>query len=252
MADRKNPFLESGFGEYTGIHRMPFALKERAMMHETNRQRVVSSILLDLHIMAIMGLIKKEEPLKLCGAVTQNLGGSQENSTEAAHCAPRQLLIGTETPQALLLKAFPERAWALDVLFAETDILPANFNKCDSRAERIGLNEGFREACLFVIETGHYGGKMEAIEIIPKAEHAFGMYKAKATFAFRESIERLKDKLKPKFLFPKDKVKWTEQLQITQQYADTLAEAPGKDQGIALWKIEGLVKIYKTPLTVQN
>jgi hypothetical protein len=253
MGDRKNPFLEAGFGEYKGIHRMPFALKDRATTHETNRQRVVSSILLELHLMALLGIIPKEKPLTLHRASLQSLSGDQDDATEAAHCAPRQIMVGTEPVQDLLRWSFPERAWALGLLFAETDILPANFNKCDSRAERVGLNAAFREASQFAVETAHRNDrndKLEAIEIVPKIAHAYGIYKARATFAFMESIERLKDKLKPKFLFPKDKAKWTEQLQISEQYADTLKSSPGKELGVSLWKVEGLIKVYKTPSSV--
>lgn len=250
MADRKNPFLELGMGEYKGIHRMPFALKERATTHEINRQRVVGSILLELHIMAIMGIIKRELPLTLRGAVLQSLGGNREDSTEAAHCVPRQVLFGNDTPQDILLRSFPERAWALSLLFAETDILPGNYNKCDSRAERTGLKDAFRKACEFMIETAHNNSRPEAIEIISRADHGYGIYKNIGIFALRESEERIKDKLKPKFLFPKDKAKWTEQLQITRQYLETLEESPGKEKGISLSKIEGLIRIYKMPLNV--
>jgi hypothetical protein len=248
MADRKNPFTEMGYPKYEGIHRMPAALRDRATTHETNRQRVVGSIFLDLHMMAILGIIKKGSPVKLSGAVVQNLEGAAEDVSEAAHCAPRQVIIGSETPQKLLEKVFPDRAWALSVLFAETDILPANFNKCDSRAERHGLSEGFRQGCQYIIDAGHESlGRMEMKEIIVKMERAFGIYKQNGMTAFRVSTERLKDKLKPKFLFPKERAKWTEQLQITEQYAETLREAPGKADGVSMWKIEGSIKIYKMP-----
>lgn len=245
MADRKNPFTEIGFPEYTGIHRMPFALKDRAVMHETNRQRVIASIILDLHFMAVLNIIKAGEPISLGKAVAQNLKGTDQDTTEAAHCAPRQLLVGTQSPQELLQAVIPERAWVLSVLFGETDILPDNFNKCDSRAERRGLDRAFRHACQYAIEAGHQDAQLEINKIIVKAERAYAIYKDGATVAFRESAERLKIKLKPKFLFPKEEAKLTEQLQITEQYAETVRESPGKTQGISLWKIEGLIKIYK-------
>lgn len=245
MADRKNPFIEIGFSKYEGVHRMPSALKDRATTHETNRQRVVSSIFLDLHFMAILGIIGKQLPVRLSGAIVQNLEGAAEDTSQAAHCVPRQLIIGTKSPQELLREVFPDRAWALSVLFAETDIMPANFNICDSRAERHGLNEGFQKGCQYIIEAGHDVEQMEMQEIIVKAERAFGIYKEYGMTAFRQSIERLKDKLKPKFLFPKDKAKWIEQIQITEQYAETLREAPGKAEAMSMWKIEGLIKIYK-------
>ena len=245
MADRKNPFTQIGFGKYEGIHRVPAALKERAVMHENNRQRVVGSLLLDLHLMAVLGIIPKGLPLSLRGASMQNLEGQGEKMTQAAHCAPRQLYIGAETPQWFLRRVFPERAWALDVLFAETDILPANFNICDSRAERYGLNEAFRDACQYTITAGHNEPHLDLNVISVKLEAGFAIYSDRAAHAFRQSVEKLKSHLKPKYLFPKEKDKWTEQLQITEQYAEALKFAGGKDAGISRNKIEGLVREYK-------
>ena len=117
MADRKNPFLEAGFGEYKGIHRMPFALQERAVQHETNRQRVVASILLEIQIMAIVGIIGKTLPLSVRAAGMQNLSGSKDDATEAAHCVPRQLLVAGFPVYDLMRASYPERAWALSLLF---------------------------------------------------------------------------------------------------------------------------------------
>lgn len=245
MAERRNPFTQTGFSKYEGIHRMPSALVERAVMHEINRQRVVGSLLLDMHLMAIMRIIPKGFPVTLRGAISQNLEGSGEHLTQAAHCAPRQVYIGTETVQQLLQKVFPERGWVLDVLFAETDILPVNFNICDSRAERNGLNEAFRQACQHAISSGHNETKIDMNMVVVKAQMAFSVYRNKGAVAYLECINRLKDKLKPKYLFPKESAKWMEQLQITEQYADALQKALGKDQGISRWKAQGLIKIYQ-------
>ena len=245
MAERKNPFTQVGFAKYEGIHRMPFQLKDRAITHEINRQRVVGSILLDLHIMSAVGIIPKGLPISLRGAVMQNLEGSGERMTQAAHCAPRQLYIGAETPQWFLRKTFPERAWAMEILFAETDILPAGFNVCDSRAERYGLNEAFREACQYVISAGHQDSKPDINVIVIKTDNAFSIYRERAAQAYRQSIEKLQSNLRPKYLFPKERAKWTEQLQITEQYAETLRESPGREAGISRRKSEGLLKEYK-------
>lgn len=245
MADRKNPFTQIGFGKYEGIHRMPFALKDRAITHENNRQRVVGSILSDLHIMAVLGMIPKGLPLSLRGAAMQNLEGSNENLTQAAHCAPRQLYIGAEPAQWFLRQTFPERAWALEVLFAETDILPVNFNVCDSRAERYGLNDGFREACQSVIEAGQNDPQEDVNVMSIKLNAGFAMFRHKALNAYRESVEKLKSNLKPKYLLPKNQVKWTEQLMITEQYIETLRYNSGKREGISREKVVGLLKEYK-------
>lgn len=242
MADRTNPFLEIGFSEYTGIHRMPFALKERAVTHEHNRQRVVVSILLDLHLMALAGFIGKSSPMRLRGAIMQNLEGHEGDA--AAHCAPRQLLIGTRSPQAILFKPMPERAFALDVLFGETDVLPVNFNICDSRAERRGLNAAFLNGCRQAIKAGLHGGEMKATAISTAVNAAFDKYKIEAAMAFQSSVTRLKDKLKPTYLFPAIRAKWIEQLQITEQYGEALADSNVAQKKTDLAIIEGLIRVY--------
>lgn len=224
---------------------MSFSLKERAVTHEMNRQRVVGSLLLDMHIMAVLGIIPKGAPLSLRGAIVQNLEGNSEKATQAAHCAPRQLYIGADTPQAHLRSVFPERAWAIDVLFGETDILPSDFNVCDSRAERYGLSDAFREACQYVIDAGHNEPAHDVNAIIVKVENAFSIYRQKTMQSYNRCIERLETHLKPKYLFPKERTKWTEQLQITEQYDETLEKVLGKDQGISRRKCTGLFKEYK-------
>jgi hypothetical protein len=251
MADRKNPFIEIGMPDYTGIHLMPFAMRERAETHERNRQRVVLSILLDIHLMALAGYVKEHDLLGLRGAVSQNLEGRADDATAAAHCVPRQLLIAIRTPQDILLNPLtahlppiPERSFALNVLFAETDILPVNFNIADSRAERMGLNAAFLRACKYTIQAAHIGGQMTAASILTFAANAFAIYKDEARLAFRAASERLRQKLKPTYLFPKEREKWTEQLQITEKYAETLQSSPTTGELLDIQKIEGLIRVY--------
>lgn len=251
MVDRKNPFTQIGFAKYTGIHRMPFALRDRAVTHETNRQRVVGSLLLDLYIMAILGIIPLNSLISLRGANMQSLTGSSANMTQAAHCAPRQLYIGAETPQIILRRVFPERAWAMDILFAETDILPSNFNICDSRAEHYGLSEAFRRACQNVISTARLETKPDISLILISMRNAFAVYQALAAEAYRNSIKKLDDYLRPKYLYPKERAKWTEQRQITEQYAETLRDAPGRELAFSKVKGEGLLKEYKLNQGIQ-
>lgn len=251
MADRKNPFLEIGYAEYTGIHRMPFALKERAVTHEHNRQRVVVSLLLDLHLMSLSGFIPAGAVLGLKGAVSQNLEGHEGDA--AAHCVPRQLIINSRTPQEILAnpspvssgKPMPERARAVDVLFAETDILPVNFNISDSRAERRGLNDAFLNGARQAVQAALHGGQMEAGAISTAVNAAFDKYKADARTAFQSAILRLKDKLKPTYLFPAFRARWTEQLQITEQYLEALANSAIAQREMDLSRIEGLMRVYR-------
>lgn len=252
MSDRDNPFKRAGFPEYAGFHLMPFGWKERAATHEVNRQRVVASLLLDIHIMAVLDIIgkgktvslKKPKKVKAVGAVVQNLEGSENDGTEAAHCAPRQIVINSVPVQNLLKRKFPDRAWAMEVLFGETDILPENYNKADSRAERNGLAQGLGEACEIAIFKGHFGGKMEVDAILSAALYAYSTYQNRAKNAFQQSEDRLKEKLKPAGLKHREKVNLNEQLHIMRQYAETLLTAEGRDKGLAYPKVEGLVKIY--------
>ena len=237
--------------EYAGVHMMPFSLRHRAETHERNRQRVVLSILLDVHLMALTGYIKKGDLITLRGAISQNLEGSAADATAAAHCVPRQLLINIRTPQDILfnplgddLPPMAERAFALDVLFAETDILPVNFNIADSRAERLGLNYAFLKACKYIISAAHYGGEMKAAQILSVVENAFSIYKNEASQAFTAAAERLREKLKPTYLFPKDRAKWTEQLQITEKYSETLRIASPTRDILDTQIIDGLIKVY--------
>lgn len=242
MGHRKNSFDQIGYN--APIPRMPALLKDAATEHETNRQRVVASILLDLHFMALKGIIPKGAPLKVARAVSQNLKGSKTDSTQAAHCAPRQVIIGVESAQELMQRVFPERAWALSILFGETDILPVNFNKCDSLAEGKGLAKTFQSACQHAVETGHIDNKINLNSIITRTENAFAIYNDGAATAFRLSEEHIRRKFKPMLLPPVVK-DLTEQVQIIQQYAEILKELPGKQLGISRRKIEGLIKIYQ-------
>lgn len=242
MADRTNPFLKIGYSEYNETRRIPFDLKEDATKHEHSRQRVVISILLDLHLMALKGFIPQSAAIGLRGAVVQNLEGHQGNA--AAHCVPRQLIISGRTAQDLLAQRMPERSLALAGLFGETDVLPVNFNICDSRAERRGLNNAFLSSCQQVIDAGRLGGQMRGESVATVVRAAFDKYRSDARIAFQSSVQRLKDKLKPTYLFPHLRARWTEQLQITEQYADALTSSDVMQRKTDLTVIGGLIYIY--------
>lgn len=243
MGTRKNSFNEIGYN--AAIARMPTALKEAAIEHETNRQRVVASILLELQFMMLAGFIKNKELLRLSKAASQNTTGNKDDATEAAHCVPRQVRIGTETVQEILFRVFPERAWAVSVMFGETDILPVNFNRCDSLAEKKGLEESFRKACQYAIgfDLGSEDKETDVNLILMRAQTAYAIYKDGAAAAYLECLQFVKDKFKP-ILFPQQLKTLTEQYQILEQYDDTLRYSPGKEKGISMSKIEGLMVIY--------
>jgi hypothetical protein len=242
MADRRNPFTSIGFSEYRGPHFLSFNLKDRAIEHESNRQRVVASILIDLYLMAATGIIEEGQSLSLTGAKSQSLQGQSGNA--AAHCAPRQVIIDGTTAQDVLAEKIPERAFALEALFGETDILPVNFNKADSRSERSGLTEGFRKACQVVVDAGLFKGGTDPGEVLTAVQLAFGLYRADAMAAFVASIGRLNQKLSRKTVTSKDKEQWMQQLAISEHYLDTNARMPGLKRGLSWDKAAGLIKIY--------
>jgi len=243
MGTRKNSFNEIGYD--AAIARMPTALKDAAIEHETNRQRVVTSILLELRIMTIAGFIQNKHLLKLSRAASQNTKGSKDDATEAAHCVPRQVRIGTESMQEILFRVFPERAWAVSVMFGETDILPVNFNRCDSLAEKKGLEETFRNACLYAVGFGFDSDVIETDinTIYMRTRTAYSIYKDGANTAYRECLQFVKEKFKP-FLFEQKVKELTQQYQILEQYNHTLRESPGREKAMSLSTVERLLRLY--------
>mgnify|MGYP007026484815 CR=1 FL=1 len=244
MSKRKNPWTSIGFSTYEGFHMMPFDLRKRGEVHELNRERVVSSILRELYVMATVGMIKKDKLLTVKRAVSQNLRGSQKEMTEAAHCCPRQVIIGDKTPTELLQTEFPERAFVVNAFFAESDILPANFNKVDSRAENSGLSNGFRNACQFVIAEAHQQGKLIPLNISTAVRSAYSIYKVRANDSFRISLERLEHKLRFN-VSKQDEIRWKEQMKITKIYQRTLHISSGASVVLNVEAVQGLIRLYK-------
>lgn len=243
MGTRKNPWTAIGFSKYEGFHLMPFDFRSRAETHELNRQRVVSSILRELYVLATLDIIEEFKLVTVKRAVSQNLRGSKGDMTEAAHCCPRQVMIGDKTPTELLQTVFPERAFVVNAFFAETDILPANYNKADSRAEGNGLSNGFRSACNFIIKDAHLKGKLEYEPLMTAVRTAYSIYKEAAEDAFRISIERLENKLRFN-VTKKDETKWTSQIKILKVYDRTLKSSSGASVVLDITSVNGLIKIY--------
>jgi hypothetical protein len=243
MGKRKNPWTAIGFSKYEGFHGMPFDLRSRGQTHELNRERVVSSILRELYVMATLGIIQQYKIVSVKRAISQNLRGSKSDMTEAAHCCPRQVMIGDKTPTEILQTAFPERAFVLNAFFAESDILPANFNKADTRAEGNGLSNGFRAACNFIIKDAHYKGKLEYEPLMTAVRTAYSIFKEASEDAFRVSIERLESKLRFN-VTKKDEIKWTEQIKILKIYSRTLKRSSGASVVLDITSVNGLIKIY--------
>lgn len=243
MGRRKNPWTAIGFSTYEGFHLMPFELRSRGQTHQLNRERVVASILRELYVMATLGIIEENQIVTVKRAVSQNLRGSKSNMTEAAHCCPRQVSIGDKTPTELLQTAFPERAFVVNAYFAESDILPANFNRADSRAEHNGMSDGFRAACHFIIKDAHHKGRLEYEPLGTAVRAAYSIFKEASHDAFRISCERLEHKLRFN-VTKKDERKWTEQIRILKAYERTLNRSSGASVVLDITSVNGLIKIY--------
>ncbi len=244
MGNRKNPWTSIGFSTYEGFHMMPFDIRKRAETHELNRQRVVASILRELYVMATLEIIGKDKLLTVKRAISQNLRGSRSDMTEAAHCCPRQVMVADKSPTELLQTAFPERAFVVNAFFAESDILPATYNRADSRAESNGMSKGFRDACQFVVADAHYHGKLIPLNISTAVRSGFSLYKQQTKDAFRISRERLEEKMQFN-VTTQDAAKWKEQLEILRVYDRTLHISSGASVVLDIEKVSGVIKIYK-------
>ncbi|HUF05396.1 MAG TPA: hypothetical protein VMM38_14625 [Aridibacter sp.] len=251
MAERSDPWKQIGRPAYTGIHRMPYDLEKRAALHEFHRQRVVTKILTDLYCMVSKGFVKAHEPVSIGGAGEQSLRGSRSSDTQAAHCAPRQIFINARKMQDKLDATFPERGLAIAALFGETDILPSNFNRADSRVEGSGMAEALLEAAKTVVLQGSIGGTFDERAISMAARKAFAIYRQHSVRAFNSALRQLQDKVREldrsrikHSLRTREEKKWREQHEITQIYAKTLDDSPGLDEALEMDVLVGLVRIY--------
>jgi len=251
MSSRKDPWKKIGRPGYEGVHLLPFDLEKRAATHEFNRERVVAKVYSDLYCMVSCGLVDLTKPISCAGAGSQSLGGSRSRDTEAAHCAPRQLFVGTQKLQDILLLKFPSRALAIDALFGETDILPSNFNKADSRAETCGLSDAFRFGAEVVANEAKLTGSLDQMRMAMAVKSAYTMYRERAESAFKDAQHQLRDKVRDiersritHTIRTKEETKWREQLEITRIYSSTLDDSPGLEQAVRPEILTGLARIY--------
>ncbi len=233
-----------------GDEAVPKSVKGRAIWHEGRRQRTIVSILLEIHLMALTELIPKScRTFKVEKAFWQDDEGSADDDTQAAHCVPRQLIINGKHPHDILMRHSRERRDFMQGFFGKTDLLPVNFNKVDSRAERVPLvniAEGFRKACRSAITSGQTDGKLTAQSVGTLVAAAYGHYTANASMTYKTCIQRLKLKLARPSVKPADKDKWKEQLAITQFYAQEVNNPAAFVENVRLAAVNELIKLYKT------
>jgi hypothetical protein len=246
MGDRQQVDWWIDFGDEA----VPKSTKGRAVWHEGRRQRTIISILLEIHLMALTEVIPKScKGFKVEKAYWQDDSGSADDDTQAAHCVPRQLVINGKHPHDILTKYSRERRDFMQGFFGKTDLLPASFNKCDSRAERVPLvniAEGFRKACRAAIASGQIGGQMNAQSVGASVGGAYGHYTSHASMAYTICIQRLKLKLSRPSIKPADKDRWKEQLAITQYYAQEVNNRAAFVENVRLADVDDLLKLYRS------
>jgi hypothetical protein len=246
MGDRQQVDWWIDFGDES----VPKSIKGRAIWHEGRRQRTIVSILLEIHLMALTSVIPKScKSFKVEKAFWQDDEGSGDDDTQAAHCVPRQLVINGKHPHDILMAHSRERRDFMQGFFGKTDLLPANFNKCDSRAERVprvNIAEGFRKACRAAITSGQIGGQLTAQSVGTSVANAYNHYTAHAGQSYTMCIQRLKLKLTRPSIKPADKEKWKEQLAITQFYAQEANNRAAFNENVRLAEVDKLLKLYKS------
>ena len=194
MQGSQNPFKRERFGNLKRENKSGDEdLRYHAEVHETKRQRVITSILLDLYLMAAAKMFAPGTSVKLQRGVAHDPDGGREDKVETAHCAPQQIMLGTRRPQEILRLKFPQRAETVDSFFNEDDILPANFNEADSLAEDHGLREGFRFACQTAIFSAQTDGKMRYETVAVGVETAYALYETPARAAYQNALKELRD-----------------------------------------------------------
>ncbi len=205
MAYRAHPLSPAPLKQ---IHRidvrppLPRGFAEKAREHEGNRDDAVGHVLTHLHVMAVKGIVRREDnPIVTVGAaVMQSVHSSFQN--QAAHRLPGQLLITGRTPGMILLQRGILAAARLNMLFGLTDDLHANFNKVDSQLESHGMADAFEAACRDALFTG-FGRKEADPEIVgeiwedlykdgalPAYEAVLDLFSSNLTEVNRESQEQ--------------------------------------------------------------
>ena len=233
-----------------GDEAVPKSTRGKAIWHEGRRQRTIVSILLEIHLMALTAVIPRStRSFKVEKAFWQDDEGCDEDETQAAHCVPRQLVINGKHPHDILMSYSRERRDFMQGFFGKTDLLPVNFNKVDSRAERVPLvniAEGFRKACRSAITSGQIGGELTARSIGSSVAAAYDHYTASASQTYTICIQRLKLKLARPAIKQSDKDKWKEQLAITQFYAQEVNNRAAFVENVRLAEVDKLLELYKT------
>ena len=192
-----------------------------AITHESERQRTLTQLLLEIYMMTGFAMLDKDDLLSVKGAEVQDerAGGGDQ----AAHYLPRQLIVNTISLQNVSLSYSTALSNHIKALFARTEHLPANYNRADSKAEMQGLNEAFRQACRFVLDSSKpFSSEQNSSHAVENAptfiKSAVNIYQLNAKTAFYKAIKGLEEKLSGDRVFATERERWTMQREILRNY----------------------------------
>ncbi len=219
-----------------------------AATHEIERQRTITQLLVEIYMMTGFKMLSKDDRLTVKGAEVQDerAGGGEQ----AAHYLPRQLMVNSDSIQDVAVKYSTALSNHIKALFARTERLPANYNRADSKAEMQGLDEAFRQACRFVVNSSkpfstqsHAG---EAVENAPTfIKSAVNIYQLTAKTAFNKALRGLEEKLNGDRIFATEKERWTMQMEIIRNYVKITGIHHAINEELTSERIEGTFHTYK-------
>jgi len=163
---------------------------EIAQTHETNRQSAVKEILVHVFLMSKF----KFFPGMLTVEKAENQYLIASGNDEADHCAPGQIMSGSQAIQKLLGTS-DDLQLILENLFAKTDEIDLKFNMADSRAEENGLRDAFGSACNHVARVGKFARFNRAFEFYQHIDTAYSLYKTQGLQAITNAINIQRAKL---------------------------------------------------------
>jgi hypothetical protein len=230
----------------------PRSIEGRARVHQGHRERVVATILTDLHLMAVADIFPSTILVGAEKAYWQDVKGSKAKGTEAAHCVPCQIRITGKLPEQYLRKFSSDRADTISAYFGKTTpFLPLIFNDCDQKCEQDGLINAFHDACIEVINSGYHSQDFRFSTVTTSIRGAFSTFEAGARFAYINAVNFYeKEKASCQRFSTAAKIEEAKvrsrQIRIVKHYIKELDNSSAIDDIIRFGEINDLINLYKT------
>jgi hypothetical protein len=241
MAERRQGEYWTDLNNESG----PQSIKDRARRHEARREKVIVSILMELHMMAATGIISSNiKNLVLSKASFENTFGYSGREMMEVTCTPRRVLLNAVHVYEVLARVLPARGARLKEFFEWTDSLPVSFDICDTMSEEAGVVDAFRAACLSAIASAD-SSALHFSNITLAVKRAFDQYKAGANYALSKCIDKLEQKLTFPKPLPDNEQKWQEQVLILRSYAAELRSSTAVGTVTRINEVEKLIMAYK-------